>query len=220
MKNKLHAPVTVTEKDGQYFVTGYREPEPQRLIQIGPNIRGLKTNPEHQRWLQSKVTLPVSDGSKEELKSILLHLGFLPQDLVKNSTDISSMANRLEIFCETYIHPNGAGELRDAIKLIPEQKEESEYLSIELLKEYAFKECPENTFKDLVLPYFAKDAVLIFFNKLEIEWQVNRSFLVGYGDMRSGNYHVVTFRWVTKLSELKEIFKAIKGIELTKQPVI
>jgi hypothetical protein len=95
-------------------------------------------------------------------------------------------------------------------KLLP-----SPLLSAALLSEYGFKlvEVGDSPFDDYKMPYFCKDAVILFFNRGE--WNEN-SFYIGYAEGRFGKYTVVPFRWISIEKELIEIYKAVRGIELSK----
>ena len=86
-------------------------------------------------------------------------------------------------------------------------------LSAALLSEYDFKlvEVEDSPFEDYKMPYYCKDAVILLFN----EYNEN-SFYIGYGEGRFGKYTVVPFRWISKESELLEIYKAVRGSDLSK----
>ena len=88
-------------------------------------------------------------------------------------------------------------------------------LSAALLSEYDFKlvEAEDSLFEDYKMPYYCKDAVILLFNKGEGN---ENSFYIGYGECRFGKYSVVPFRWIHTEKELLEIYKAVKGCELSK----
>lgn len=88
-------------------------------------------------------------------------------------------------------------------------------LSAALLSEYDFKlvEADDSPFEDYKMPYYCKDAVILLFNKGEGNENL---FYIGYGEGRFGKYTVVPFRWISKESELLEIYKAVRGCELSK----
>lgn len=88
-------------------------------------------------------------------------------------------------------------------------------LSAALLSEYGFKhvkveDCPFESYK---MPYWCKDGVILLYNEGEGN---ENSFYIGYGECRFGKYTVVPFRWIHYENELLEIYKAIRGIELSK----
>jgi hypothetical protein len=86
-------------------------------------------------------------------------------------------------------------------------------LSARLLEEYGFNriEVKDSPFEDYKMPYFCKDAIILFFNEGDED-----NFYIGYGEQRMGKYKVVPFRWITAEDQLLTIYKAIKGRELKK----
>jgi hypothetical protein len=90
---------------------------------------------------------------------------------------------------------------------------EQERLSKEVLESLGFKPVDlkdrQYPFTDMSeMPYYAKDAVLLFYPFAQ------DAFLLGYGDMRCGIYHMATIRWLHTLSEVTEAYKALTGKEL------
>ena len=87
-------------------------------------------------------------------------------------------------------------------------------LSAALLFEYGFKQVnvEYSPFDDYKMPYYCKDAVILLYNKGE---ENENSFYIGYGEGRFGKYTVVPFRWIHTEKELLEIYKAIRGSELS-----
>lgn len=83
-------------------------------------------------------------------------------------------------------------------------------LSKEYLETKGFNLCPGNAFEEISLSYYAKDAVLLFFNEPITIYNKN-DFLIGYGAMRQGKNSVVTFRWIKSQEQVEEIYKAIIG---------
>lgn len=62
------------------------------------------------------------------------------------------------------------------------------------------------------MPYYVKDAVLLFFNERKVVDQIyNQSFLIGYGSCEFGRYHAVTFRWIDKICELHKFFDTLSS---------
>ena len=88
-------------------------------------------------------------------------------------------------------------------------------LSAALLSEYGFKQIKieDSPFKDYKMPYWCKDAVILLYNEGEGN---ENSFYIGYGENRFGKYNVVPFRWIHHENELLEIYKAVRGVELSK----
>lgn len=96
-----------------------------------------------------------------------------------------------------------------------QSKENNILLSPKLLTDLGFKLLEEVVFENYTLPYYAKDAVILFFNTPITKW--NKSdFLIGYAEMKGGKYFAVTFRWINTLIQLEEIYKAVRGKELEK----
>jgi hypothetical protein len=65
-------------------------------------------------------------------------------------------------------------------------------------------------FEDLNMPYYAKDAILLFYNSDRTEYELS-DYLAGHGEMRNGKLHVTTFRWINKKEQLSQIYQAIIG---------
>ena len=88
-------------------------------------------------------------------------------------------------------------------------------LSAAILSEYGFKQVnvEDSPFDDYKMSYWCKDAIILLYNEGEGN---ENSFYIGYGECRFGKYTVVPFRWIHIEKELLEIFKAVKGIELSK----
>jgi len=88
-------------------------------------------------------------------------------------------------------------------------------LTEEWLLKFGFESClPCDDFGDLKMPYYAKNGVLLFYNKNRTEHE-KYDYLIGYGMMRSGKYHVVTFRWIKDVHILQNIYKDFVNEELT-----
>lgn len=83
-------------------------------------------------------------------------------------------------------------------------------LTEENLIKLGFKKCGKSPFENLELDYWAKDAVLLFYNSSP----PYNTYKAGYGEMRWGKYYAVTFRWINKVYQAKEIYEAITGEEL------
>ena len=88
-------------------------------------------------------------------------------------------------------------------------------LSAALLSEYGFKQVKVeySPFEDYKMPYWCKDAVILLYNEGEGN---ENSFYIGYGEGCFGKYTVVPFRWIHHENELLEIYKAVRGVELSK----
>ena len=86
-------------------------------------------------------------------------------------------------------------------------------LSDKLLSKYGFKQVnvEESPFDDYKMPYYCKDAIILFYNEGEGN---ENSFYIGYGENRFGKYTVVPFRWIHTEKELLDIYKAVRGSEL------
>jgi hypothetical protein len=88
-------------------------------------------------------------------------------------------------------------------------------LSVALLSEYGFKQInvEDSPFEDYKMPYFCKDAVILLYNEGEGN---ENSFYIGYAENRFGKYTVVPFRWIHTEVELLEVYKSVRGSELSK----
>lgn len=94
------------------------------------------------------------------------------------------------------------------------------YLSSKLLQEKGFTRVSKKSiFRDIGQPYFAKNKVVLFYNTPVTKWN-SSSFYIGYADMRNGKYHAVQIRWIYKLSELEEIYKALTGEVLCNKSIM
>jgi hypothetical protein len=59
------------------------------------------------------------------------------------------------------------------------------------------------------MPYYAKESVLLFFNTsgpMEPD-----AFLLGYGDIRCGNYHMAQSRWLHYEDEVRAAYEVLTG---------
>jgi hypothetical protein len=81
-------------------------------------------------------------------------------------------------------------------------------LSAEYLIEKGFKLCDKAFGIDM--PYYAKDAVLMFFNEPVPEYNL-MDFHAGFGEMREGEYHIVRFRWINREDQVDDIYYALTG---------
>jgi hypothetical protein len=64
------------------------------------------------------------------------------------------------------------------------------------------------------MPYWVKNGVCLFYNT-PIQLGCENNFYIGYAEMRSGNYHAVTFRWIDSEEELISIYESITGKLIT-----
>lgn len=83
-------------------------------------------------------------------------------------------------------------------------------LSKKYLLSKGFKLHKGNSFINCILPYYAKDAVLLFFNDSPPE----NIYLIGYRISEKEGYYAANFRWIDKPKQLEEIYKAIIGKKL------
>lgn len=67
-------------------------------------------------------------------------------------------------------------------------------------------QCDFALFKNM--NYWVKNGVCLFYNT-PVKTDYQESFLVGYAEMRQGNYVAVAFRWVDSLEELTKIYESI-----------
>lgn len=96
---KLHPPITLILHNGVSTATGYpsERPEPTEYLSAEMNKSDLN------KWLASKIELPVSEGSKEEINRFLitkLSMTYAPPKLseaLKSGYDISELAGRIAV---------------------------------------------------------------------------------------------------------------------------
>lgn len=82
------------------------------------------------------------------------------------------------------------------------------------LNKACFKKHEGYTFKNINLPYWVKDGVLLFFNTGQEEY----SFKIGYGEIVEGEYFAATWRWINKWHHLQNAYYELTGgKELTEQ---
>lgn len=62
-------------------------------------------------------------------------------------------------------------------------------------------------FADKQMRFFAKNGFLLFYNEPLPGHE--ESFLMGYGEMRSGNYHCTSFRWAKSFDEIAKVYEAV-----------
>lgn len=84
-------------------------------------------------------------------------------------------------------------------------------LSEEWLSDKAgFKLIENPEIENVKLKYWAKDALLLFFN----ESAPFNTYLVGYGFTHEGKYYAATHRWISKVHELQNVYREYRGNEL------
>jgi hypothetical protein len=95
------------------------------------------------------------------------------------------------------------------------KKEEHPYTPVPLTEEWLLKFGFKNAgiWEDY-MPYHAKHGVLLFFNEGRTEYELS-DYLSGYGEMRSGKYHLTTFKWIKYVHQLQNLYFALTGEELT-----
>ena len=86
-------------------------------------------------------------------------------------------------------------------------------LTAKYLLAKGFKLCNGNAFENMNMPYYAKDAILLFFNTPVEPWNES-DFLLGFADMRCGIYYIATTGWIHTKKQLKKVYKSVKGIKL------
>lgn len=84
-------------------------------------------------------------------------------------------------------------------------------LTKEVLNQLGFVLNDKSPFENYNLPYYVYDSVCLFYN----DSPPYNTYLIGYGEQRFGKYYATTFRWINNVHDLREIYKAIKGRELT-----
>ena len=84
-------------------------------------------------------------------------------------------------------------------------------LTEEWLIKFGFKKHKGNVFENIILPYWVKNSVLMFFNIGQEEY----SWKIGLGEMHAGKYIAVTFRWINEVHTLQNIYRILTGKELT-----
>jgi hypothetical protein len=125
----LHAPITIRSSDNQLFVAGYTKEKPDTESSGYTNNNGDFVSANHllDEWLASKIEIPVSEGSKEELRQ------YVYDKILANAScalevgvDISELSGRIKIDSENYDPPGYYGDrfhYRKAITLLPEKEE-------------------------------------------------------------------------------------------------
>jgi len=88
----------------------------------------------------------------------------------------------------------------------------SELLSAKFLVENGFKLVTKSPFENMHMKYYARNSVMLFMNTPVTRWD-KHDFLVGYGEMRCGEYYAVTFRWITKRVDLVKIYESVTGTQ-------
>ena len=90
-------------------------------------------------------------------------------------------------------------------------------LTEEWLERFGFEFKEEfSVFNDWHYPYYAKEGVVILFNKTSED---NICYKGGYAEMREGNYHAVTTRWIHHIHQLQNLYHALTGKELVRKEI-
>jgi hypothetical protein len=88
-------------------------------------------------------------------------------------------------------------------------------LTEEWLLKFGFNSnSPCKDFEDCGMPYYAKHGVLLFYNRNRLKHELCY-YLIGYGSMRSGKYHISMIRWIMYVHQLQNLYFALTGEELT-----
>lgn len=84
-------------------------------------------------------------------------------------------------------------------------------LTEEWLLKFGVTKHEGNALKNISLPYWALDAVCLFFNGSPPE----NTYLVGVGFNVGPDYYAATTRWINTVHELQNFYYQAKGSELT-----
>jgi hypothetical protein len=89
-------------------------------------------------------------------------------------------------------------------------------LTEEWLIKFGFEKVDVSPFETIKLRYWAKDALLLFFN--EPPSQPENTYLVGYGSHIMGVYSVNKSRWIDSVHTLQNVYFGFLGKDLTLKP--
>lgn len=82
------------------------------------------------------------------------------------------------------------------------EKPDSTPITITRLEDLGFKLVDKSdVFEHMTMPYYVNNGLLLFFNRERTEYEAH-DYLVGFGSMRQGKYHCVTFRWISTIEGL------------------
>jgi hypothetical protein len=84
-------------------------------------------------------------------------------------------------------------------------------LTEDWLIRFGFEKLPGGNIVNCSLPYWAKDALLLFFN----ESPPYNTYLIGYGFNIADQYYAATHRWINSVHELQNVYKEYRNSELT-----
>lgn len=88
-------------------------------------------------------------------------------------------------------------------------------LTREWLLKFGFNSnSPCKDFEDCGMPYYAKHGVLLFYNGNRLKHELC-DYMIGYGSMRSGKYHIAMIKWIKYIHQLQNLYFALTGEELT-----
>ena len=68
----------------------------------------------------------------------------------------------------------------------------------------------EGIFENIVLPYYCRNSVCLFFNGSPPE----NTFLLGYGFVFDGKYYCATFQWIDTVEPLEVAYPILTGKNL------
>lgn len=140
---------------------------------------------------------------KAEIKPQDLRLGNL---LIRPTINPDNATETINI-----VMPVTHVDIRDAVLYGKNWNAEPIELSEEWLDRAGFKKLEGGNIVNCSLPYWAKDALLLFFN----ESPPYNTYLVGYGFNIGDQYYAATHRWINSVHELQNVYKEYRNTELT-----
>lgn len=82
-----------------------------------------------------------------------------------------------------------------------------------VLKALGFRLIEAGGIENIQLPYYARDAVVLFYNPPPS--MPRNTYYIGFGFSHGDKYYAATFKWINKVEELKVVYEA-----LTRKPLI
>lgn len=88
-------------------------------------------------------------------------------------------------------------------------------LDDKVLEQLGF-EYVESGIENIKMPYYAKDAVVLFYNPPPS--LPKNTYYIGFGFSYDGKYYAATFKWINKVEQLRVIYEATTGKKLINEP--
>lgn len=152
------------------------------------------------------MKLEINENSEIVLKKVYNAIHLVTKD--KEKISICMRDEGFEFWYNNEHYQAKSGEID---KLSNFWKEDArEKLSVDYLLSVGFVLVDnKDVFENYSMPYYVKNGVILFFNEPINEFN-DTSFLIGFANQHFNKYSVVCLRWISTITELKQIYENTK----------